>query len=185
MKLIVGLGNPGQQYLHTRHNIGFMVVDRLAEKLGLTFTQLKFKGILAEGFAGQQKLLLLKPLTYMNLSGESIIQVLNFYKLQAEQLLVIYDDLDTPVGDIRLRMKGSAGGHNGIKSIIQHVGTEEFDRIRFGIGRPEPGKKVVNYVLENFHNQEAEDVHTAIQKSVEAAEMSLTEPFEKVMNKYN
>jgi PTH1 family peptidyl-tRNA hydrolase len=185
MKLIVGLGNPGQQYVNTRHNVGFMVVDHLAEKLGLSFTQLKFKGVLAEGRICQHKLLLLKPLTYMNLSGESVIQVLHFYKLQPEQLLVIYDDLDTPVGDIRLRMKGSAGGHNGIKSIIQHVGTEEFDRIRVGIGRPEPGKKVVNYVLENFHNQELEDVRTAIQKSSEAAEMSLIETFEKVMNKYN
>lgn len=185
MKLIIGLGNPGKQYEKTRHNAGFMVVDELAEALGISLNQLKFKGMLGEGRVGAEKALLLKPLTYMNLSGESMIQVLQFYKMQPEDILVIYDDLDTPVGQIRLRMKGSAGGHNGIKSIIQHLGTEEFNRIRVGIGRPQPGKKVVDYVLEPFFSEEEGDIKAALKKSAEAAKAWLAEPFVQVMNKYN
>lgn len=185
MKLIIGLGNPGKQYEKTRHNAGFMVIDELAESLEISLSQLKFKGMLGEGRSGAEKVILLKPLTYMNLSGESMIQALQFYKLQPEDILVIYDDLDTPVGDLRLRMKGSAGGHNGIKSIVQHLGTEEFNRIRIGIGRPQQGKKVVDYVLEPFFKEEEERIKAAVKKSADAARAWLTESFVQVMNKYN
>ncbi len=185
MKLIVGLGNPGKQYEKTRHNAGFMAVDETARLLGIIMNQIKFKGMIGEGRVGSEKVILLKPLTYMNLSGESLIQVLQFYKPELDQILVIYDDLDTQVGQIRLRMKGSAGGHNGIKSIIQHVGTEEFYRIRVGIGRPQQGEKVVDYVLEPFMKAEEGDIHTAVKKSAEAARTWIAEPFEQVMNKFN
>ena len=185
MKLIVGLGTPGKQYERTRHNAGFMVIDELARMLNAECNQLKFKGMVGEGRLGMEKVILLKPLTYMNLSGESIIQVIQFYKLDLQDLVVIYDDLDTPVGQIRLRMKGSAGGHNGIKSIIQHVGTEEFNRIRVGIGRPPQGKKVVDYVLEPFMKEEEGDILAAVRKSSEAAKCSVLEPFVQVMNQFN
>lgn len=185
MKLIVGLGNPGKQYEKTRHNAGFMVIDELARSLNIEMNQIKFKGLIGEGRVGTEKVILLKPLTYMNLSGESLIQVLQFYKLEQDEMLIIYDDLDTPVGQIRLRMKGSAGGHNGIKSIIQHVGSEQFFRIRVGISRPPQGKKVVDYVLEPFFKEEEAELVSAINKSEEAARAWLSEPFEQVMNKYN
>ncbi|RKD22798.1 aminoacyl-tRNA hydrolase [Ammoniphilus oxalaticus] len=185
MKLIVGLGNPGKQYEGTRHNVGFMVIDELAEKLNIELNQLKFKGLYGEGRFGSEKVALLKPLTYMNLSGESLNQVMQFFKLELADILVIYDDLDTEVGQIRLRLKGSAGGHNGIKSIIQHVGSEQFCRVRVGISRPPQGRKIVDYVLGPFLAEERPDVATAVEKSAAAAEAWLEEPFEQVMNKFN
>jgi peptidyl-tRNA hydrolase, PTH1 family len=185
MKLIVGLGNPGKQYERTRHNAGFLVIDELAKKLGVACNQIKFKGLVGEARIGAEKIILLKPHTYMNLSGESIISAVQFYKLSPEQLLVIYDDMDTPTGQIRLRYKGSAGGHNGIKSLLYHLGTEEFKRIRVGISRPPQGKKVVDYVLENFREEEVKDMVSAVQKSAEAAIAWATEPFEQVMNQFN
>jgi peptidyl-tRNA hydrolase, PTH1 family len=185
MKLIVGLGNPGKQYEYTRHNAGFMVIDQLARMLGTELNQIKFKGLVGETRVGAEKLILLKPMTYMNLSGESLIQAVQFFKIDPKQILVVYDDLDTPTGQIRLRMKGSSGGHNGIKSIVHHLGTEQFDRIRVGIGRPAPGKKVVDYVLENFGAEEKKDLEAAVLKSADAAKLWLTEPFEQVMNKFN
>jgi len=185
LKLIVGLGNPGKQYEKTRHNAGFMVIDELAQSLQIEPSQLKFKGLCGETRIGGEKVVLLKPLTYMNLSGESVIQAVNFFKAEKDELLIIYDDLDTPVGKIRLRLKGSAGGHNGIKSIIQHLGTEEFQRIRVGIGRPMPGQKVVDFVLQNFRAEEEGDIKAAIDQSAAAAKQWLKEPFEQVMNKFN
>lgn len=181
----MGLGNPGKQYEVTRHNAGFMVMDELANQLSISINQIKFKGMVGEGRVGAEKVVLLKPLTYMNLSGESLIQVIQFYKLELSEILVIYDDLDTPLGQIRLRLKGSAGGHNGIKSIIQHLGSEQFCRIRVGIGRPPQGKKVVDYVLEPFSKEEEGEINAVIKTSAEAARLWLTEPFEQVMNKYN
>ena len=136
MKLIVGLGNPGKQYDKTRHNIGFDVIEKIAEKLNIKLDQAKFKGIYGIGHVEGEKVYLLKPLTYMNLSGESICALMDYFQIDIEDLLVIYDDLDLPVGRIRLRQRGSAGGHNGIKSTIAHVGTQEFNRIRVGINRP-------------------------------------------------
>lgn len=185
MKLIVGLGNPGKQYEHTRHNIGFAVIDELAERLGIPLDQAKFKGIYGYRLIEGEKVFLLKPLTYMNLSGESVIALMNFYQIEPEDLLVIYDDLDLPVGRIRLRQKGSAGGHNGIKSIISHLGTQEFNRIRVGINRPTGGMPVVDYVLGRFSKEEQETVKDAVAKSADACEEWIKKPFLQVMNIYN
>lgn len=185
MKCIVGLGNPGKQYEQTRHNVGFMVIDQLTHILNITLDQAKHKGIYGIGFYNGAKVLLLKPLTYMNLSGESIRAVMDFYQIDLEDLLVIYDDLDLPAGKIRLRQKGSAGGHNGIKSTITHLGTQEFNRIRIGIDRPPMGMKVPDYVLGRFPKEEQGSIAEAVKKSAEACEMWLQKPFLQVMNEYN
>ncbi|GAA0320762.1 aminoacyl-tRNA hydrolase [Bacillus carboniphilus] len=185
MKLIVGLGNPGQQYDKTRHNIGFEVVDQLAEQLQTPLNQQKHKGLLGKGTYKGESFILLKPLTYMNLSGESVSEVCQFYKIEPSDIVVLYDDLDLPVGKIRLRQKGSAGGHNGIKSMIQHLGTTEFNRVRIGIDRPEPGIPVPNYVLGKFRPEEQEEMKQVIKTCADACEVWLTKPFIQVMNEYN
>ena len=154
MKLIIGLGNPGKEYENTRHNTGFMVLDRLSEKLNIEMTQNKFKGLYGKSKYKGEDVILLKPQTYMNLSGESVRQVMDFFKINQEDILVIYDDLDMPVGKLRLRQSGSAGGHNGVKSIIAHVGTQSFQRIRVGIDK-HPRIKVVDYVLGRFQKDKS------------------------------
>jgi len=181
----VGLGNPGNEYARTRHNIGFMAVDRFAEEHGFGPYQRKCKGLLAEGNIGGTKVYLLKPQTYMNLSGESVRAFMDFYKADLRNIIVLYDDLDTVFGKIRLRYQGSAGGHNGIKSIIQHVGTQSFNRIRMGISRPAPGKEVASYVLSPFAKAEAEALQDVLAKTCEAMEHALTNEFEKTMAKFN
>ncbi len=185
MKLIAGLGNPGKQYEDTRHNVGFKVIDKLCEKWGLTLNKTKFNGLYAKEMINGKKVILLKPLTYMNLSGEAISPLMDYYKIPAENLLVIYDELDLPVGKIRLRFKGSAGGHNGLKSIIKHIGTEEFKRIRIGISRPPEGRSVVDHVLGKFTQEEQPVINEMIEKSADAAAMWLEKPFLEVMNMYN
>ncbi|MET3700063.1 peptidyl-tRNA hydrolase [Bacillus oleivorans] len=185
MKLIVGLGNPGSQYDKTRHNIGFEVIDQLSEQLQTPLTIQKHKGILGKGSYNGESFILLKPLTYMNLSGESIGEVSHFYKIEPSDIVVLYDDLDLPVGKIRLRQKGSAGGHNGLKSTIQHLGTTEFNRIRIGINRPAAGIPVPQYVLGKFTKDEQEMMAEAVKTSANACEAWLTKPFLQVMNEYN
>ncbi|WP_203364449.1 aminoacyl-tRNA hydrolase [Bacillus sp. REN10] len=185
MKLIVGLGNPGSKYDGTRHNIGFDVIDELANRFQVSLTEAKHKGIYAVIRKGTEKAILLKPLTYMNLSGESIGEVMRYYNIDIEDLLVIYDDLDLPVGKIRLRQKGSAGGHNGIKSTIAHMGTQEFNRIRIGIDRPKGPMKVPDYVLGRFTAEEQESMKHVIATSADAAEAWLEQSFLEVMNKFN
>jgi peptidyl-tRNA hydrolase, PTH1 family len=186
MKVIVGLGNPGKQYEHTRHNIGFEVIDELASRWNIPLNQAKHKGVYGIGLAGGEKVLLLKPLTYMNLSGESIRAVMEYYQIDLENLVVIYDDLDLPVGKIRLRQKGSPGGHNGIKSAVQHLGTQEFNRIRIGIDRPNPpGISVPDYVLGKFRPDEQGPMKESVLKSADACESWLRKPFLQVMNEYN
>jgi peptidyl-tRNA hydrolase, PTH1 family len=185
MKLIVGLGNPGKQYENTRHNIGFDVIEELSRKFSIPLNQSKFKGLYGIGFYNGEKVVLLKPLTYMNLSGESIRAVIDFYQIDVCDIVVIYDDLDLPVGKIRLRQKGSAGGHNGIKSTIQHLGTQEFNRIRIGVDRPKNGMKVTDYVLGRFHEEEKGLTMEAVKKSADACEAWLDKPFLQVMNEYN
>ena len=186
MKVIVGLGNPGREYEMTRHNVGFWAIDRLADEWGIALNQGKFKGLMGEGRVGTEKVILVKPLTYMNLSGECVAPLLNFYKLDAEEdLLVIYDDLDLPCGKIRLRTKGSAGGHNGIKSLIAHLGTQEFKRIKVGVDRPEPGRKVADYVLSTFLPEQKADVDEAVKRAVEASKAWMDISFLRVMNQYN
>jgi peptidyl-tRNA hydrolase, PTH1 family len=185
MKCIVGLGNPGKQYAHTRHNIGFEVIDTLSRQLGISLDQSKFNGLYGIGFHEGKKVLLLKPLTYMNLSGESIRAVIDYYQIDLEDLLVIYDDLDLPVGKVRLRQKGSPGGHNGIKSTVAHLGTQQFNRIRIGIDRPQTGMSVPDYVLGRFQQEEKAFTLEAVKKSADACVSWLEKPFIQVMNEFN
>ncbi|UVI30359.1 aminoacyl-tRNA hydrolase [Paenibacillus spongiae] len=185
MKWIVGLGNPGTAYAGTRHNVGFMAVDALAKRFGISVTQSKSKGLLGEGNVAGTKVALLKPMTFMNLSGESVRGYMDYYKANLEDLIVVYDDLDTEIGKIRLRYQGSAGGHNGIKSIIQHTGTQIFNRVRMGISRPEPGMNIADYVLSNFPKSEADKVASMVDQTCDAIEYALTHPFDQTMAKYN
>ncbi|ADY73639.1 Peptidyl-tRNA hydrolase [Desulfurobacterium thermolithotrophum DSM 11699] len=167
IRLIVGLGNPGKKYEKTRHNVGWMVLDRLAEVLGTDFSKEKFKGKIAELRNDDgKKIFLLKPITYMNLSGESVGELAKFYKIKPEETLVIYDDLDLPLGKLRLRLKGSSGGHKGVASIEQCFGSQNFSRLRIGIGRPQTKEEVVNYVLSPFREDELEALGKAIDKAV-------------------
>jgi peptidyl-tRNA hydrolase, PTH1 family len=185
MKLIVGLGNPGTKYERTRHNIGFEVIDELAKRFSSPLTESKFKGLYTIIRYSSEKVILLKPMTYMNLSGESIRAVVDYYDIDPEHILVIYDDLDLPVGKIRLRQKGSAGGHNGIKSTIAHLGTQNFNRIRIGIDRPTNGMSVPDYVLGKFTKEEWETMGDVIQRCADACEEWMEKPFLQVMNRYN
>lgn len=187
MKWIAGLGNPGGKYEGTRHNVGFMAVDRMAERMGIRWTSnARCRALLAEGrLANGESVVLLKPQTYMNLSGESIRAYMDYYKLPLEDFIVIYDDMDTEVGQLRLRYKGSAGGHNGIKSIIQHTGTEQFKRIRIGISRPPEGVDVIHYVLSDFAKSERSIIDKVLDLTCDAIEMASAEAFDKVMAKFN
>ncbi|BDH59930.1 peptidyl-tRNA hydrolase [Lysinibacillus sp. PLM2] len=185
MKLIVGLGNPGKQYEHTRHNIGFECIDALAEKWNAPLNQSKFNGLYATIHRPEGKVMLLKPLTYMNLSGECVRPIMDYFNIEIEDMIVIYDDLDLDVGKLRLRQKGSAGGHNGIKSLIHHLGTQEFNRIRVGISRPPAGMKVPDYVLAKFTKEEDPIIEEAVEKTVKAVEVSLSKKFLDVMSEFN
>ena len=183
MFLIVGLGNPGSEYEDTRHNIGFKVVDNIAKEYNIEINRQKFKGMCGEGFINGEKVILLKPTTYMNLSGESIREVVDFYKLSNEDVLVIYDDISLDVGRLRIRDKGSAGGHNGIKSIIAHLGTDVFPRIKVGVGQP--NVDLVHYVLGRFSKEEMEILRESIDASTKAAAEMLKSDVKTAMNKFN
>lgn len=185
MKIIAGLGNPGSEYEKTKHNVGFMFIDALAEKLGVTDWKDKFDAKIGEARMGTEKVLLVKPQTYMNESGQAIGPLMNFYKLDAEDLIVVHDDMDIPAGTIRIRKKGSAGGHNGIKSVLAHVGDEHFARVRIGIGRPMPGWTVVNHVLAPFVLEDVPKIDEAIKYLVPAVECIVTDDVDKAMNQYN
>lgn len=183
MFLIVGLGNPGREYDNTRHNIGFHAIDIIADKYNIDVNRIKFKGVYGEGFIGGEKVMLLKPTTYMNLSGESIREVIDFYKLDLDQILVIYDDISLDVGKLRIREKGSAGGHNGIKSIIAHTGSEVFSRIKIGVGQPKGD--LVNHVLGKFSSEESEILNEVLEVVASATEVIIKEDTKEAMNKYN
>ena len=163
MFLIVGLGNPGREYDGTRHNIGFEAIDYISSKNNIDINKSKFKGMFGEGFIKGQKVILLKPTTYMNLSGESIREVINFYKIDNNKIIVIYDDISLEIGKLRIREKGSAGGHNGIKSIIANMGTDVFPRIKIGVGQPKGD--LVSHVLGRFNKDEEEDLKEVIEAS--------------------
>lgn len=183
MFLIVGLGNPEEKYNNTRHNIGFEAVDYIAHKYNIDINRKKFKGVYGEGFIGNEKVILMKPTTYMNLSGECIREVIDFYKLSNEDILVIYDDISLDVGRIRIRPKGSAGGHNGIKSIINHLGTDEFSRIKIGVGQPKGD--LVNHVLGKFSKEENEVLEESLEATKLATETIIKEDTQAGMNKFN
>ena len=186
-KLIVGLGNPEPKYDSTRHNIGFNAVDELAKIWRLDLKENKrFQGLFAEGIApGGNKIRLLKPLTYMNRSGQSIRAVTDWYKLEPQSVLVIYDDMDLPVGRLRIRFTGSAGGHNGMKSIISHLGSKDFPRLRIGIGKSGGERQTISHVLGKFAPAEYKIIEEILYTSVKAIELSLKEGIEQSMNRYN
>lgn len=185
MKCIIGLGNPGRKYEKTRHNIGFMVIDQLALDLGIDLTQNKFKCNYGAGYVNGEKIMLVKPQTFMNLSGEGIRPLLDYYKIDVGDILVLYDDLDLPVGKLRLRQKGSGGGHNGIKSLNQHLATDKYKRVRIGIDRPEPGSSITGYVLGRFPKDETALIEKVTARSADASTAFVTVPFQDVMTEYN
>lgn len=186
MKLIVGLGNPGEKYAGTRHNIGYTVVDRLMEKQQLSMTDQKFRGDYTTWHINQDRIYLLKPYTYMNLSGEAVLPFMTYFGIGMEDIIVIYDDLDLDVGKMRLRQTGSAGGHNGVKSIIDLLGSDKFNRIRIGIGRPQNGWKVVDHVLAPFGKDDQIAVDLAVDKAVDAlTDWANGATFISLMNQYN
>ncbi len=185
MKMIVGLGNPGKPYEKTRHNIGFRVIDELADRLQAPPFQTKFKGLYTIVHKQGEKVILVQPLTYMNLSGECVRPLMDYFNIEIEDLIVLYDDLDLPLTKLRLRGRGSAGGHNGMKSLIQHLGTERFNRIRIGIDRPSNGMKIADYVLAPFTKEEEVDVERTIKRAAEACVASIDTPFLEVMNEFN
>ena len=184
MKVIVGLGNPGPQYAETRHNIGFLLTDLLAESHKLIFHP-KFQGLLAEGIADGERLYLLKPQTFMNLSGRSVRELVNFYKIAGEDLLIVHDDMDLPLGKIRLRNQGSAGGHNGIKSILAELGTEKFWRLKLGVGRPPLGWDPAHYVLSSFREDEIPNLDEVLGNAAKAAGLWINGEASRAMNLFH
>jgi len=185
MFLIVGLGNPEEDYSKTRHNMGFNVINKLAEEYKIEISKKKFDGLVGEGFIENNKVILLKPQTFMNLSGKSIIQVVNFYKIPMENIIVIYDDIDTDIGSIRIRKKGSAGTHNGMKSVINELQTEEFARIRVGIGHPKFKQDMINYVIGAIPEDEVKILDEGTTKGKEAVISIMKDGIDIAMNKFN
>lgn len=184
MKLIVGLGNPGKEYENTRHNSGFCVMDELAKECQVQIEQKKFKSLIATTRIHGEQVMLMKPQTYMNNSGEAVIEAVKFYHIDLEDILVIYDDMDMPIGKIRLREKGSAGGQNGVKSIIAHLHTQDFKRIRVGIGK-DSRVPVVDWVLGKIRKEELEDYHQAVCMAKDAAIYSISHSFVDTMSHFN
>ena len=185
MYIIAGLGNPTREYEKTRHNVGFEVIDVLADMLGTTVEEKKFKGCYGRGIIGGEKVLLLKPQTFMNLSGESIRAASDFYKVDPEHIIIIYDDISLDVGQLRIRKKGSAGGHNGIKNIIAHLGTQEFPRIKVGVGDKPKKMDLADYVLSRFSKEDRAAMEDAIKAAAKAVEVMITEGMDTAMNQFN
>ena len=184
--LLVCLGNPGDQYENTRHNVGFMVADELGERHNIPIQRLKFRALTNTITVGDEKVLLMKPVTYMNLSGEAVHEAAAFYKIPPERVLVISDEVSLAPGKIRVRRSGSAGGHNGLKNIIAHLGTDQFPRIRLGVGqKPHPDYDMADWVLGKFQGEDKKAVEEAVKKAADAAECLIREGVDKAMNKYN
>ena len=182
--LIIGLGNPGRQYRGNRHNIGFMVVDRLAAANGIQSSKVQNKAIVGDGRVAGQRVILAKPQTYMNNSGDAVGPLANFYKMPPENIFVVYDEMDIPLGTIRLREKGGAGGHNGMKSIIQHIG-QDFPRMRLGVGRPPGRMEPPAYLLQDFSNEQLPIVSDMIDEAIRAIETYLQEGIQMAMSRHN
>lgn len=185
MYIIAGLGNPGKEYMGTRHNAGFSCIDELADKYNINVDTAKFKGMIGKGVIGGEKVILVKPMTYMNNSGECIREVMDYFKVDIDDLLVIFDDISLEPGRLRIRAKGSAGGHNGIKSIIKHLGSEQFKRIKFGVGDKPKGWDLADWVLGHFPTELYPDLRTGNENACKAVECILTEGIESAMNKFN
>lgn len=183
--LIVGLGNPGKDYEKTRHNIGFRVIDRVSEKLGVKVNTIKFKGLYGETRYAGQKVQLLKPQTYMNLSGESIREVTDYFKLSSDEVLVIVDDIDIDFATLRIRPQGKSGTHNGLKSIIKCLGSQKFPRLRIGVGEKHPNQDLAKFVLSNFTKEEEKSIEEAIERAADAVLDVIEHGLDYSMNKYN
>lgn len=185
MKLIVGLGNPGMQYAATRHNIGFQAIDLLAERNHISVNRSKFKALVGEGTIGGEKVVLMKPQTYMNLSGEAVEACKSWYKIDINDIIILYDDVSLGVGDIRIRKNGSSGGHNGIKSIIAHLSTESFPRVKIGVGEKPKGWDLADYVLGKFTDEDCKVLEERLKVVCEATETMVTKNIDLAMNNYN
>ena len=185
MYVVVGLGNPGKQYENTRHNVGFNVIDILAKEYDISVTKIKHKALIGEGRIGSEKVLLVKPQTYMNLSGESIIEAIKFYKIDTNKIIVIYDDIDVKPGKIKIRKKGGPGSHNGMKSVINSLGSQEFSRIRVGIGTPEHKNDMINYVIGKVPKEELEQLDEGTSTAKEAVTEIIKNGIDIAMNKFN
>ena len=186
MYLIAGLGNPDKKYEHTRHNVGFDVIDELAEKYNISISEKKHKALLGKGVIEGQKVVLAKPQTYMNLSGESIVELVHYYKIDPEtEMIVIYDDISFAPGNLRIRQSGSAGGHNGIKNIIKCLGTQEFMGIKVGVGEKPKNWDLADFVLGHFSKEERENLEDAIGRAMEAVGYMINGDVAKAMNEYN
>lgn len=184
MYIIIGLGNPGRKYENTRHNLGFITIDRLASKHDIKVDKIKFKALVGDGRIAGQKVLLVKPQTYMNLSGESVREVVNYYKTEPEEIIVIYDDLDLPLGNLRIRKSGSAGTHNGMKSVVYQLKSDQFPRVRIGIGQ-NGDRDIIDFVIGGFKKEEVSILEETVDKAVMAIESMIGETIDVAMNKYN
>ncbi|MBE6036304.1 MAG: aminoacyl-tRNA hydrolase [Clostridiales bacterium] len=185
MYIIAGLGNPGREYENTKHNIGFITLDHLAEEHGIRIQKIKHKALVGEGYFSGQKVLLVKPQTYMNLSGESLREIMSFYKVPVENLIVVYDDIDLPMGGLRIRANGSAGTHNGMRSIVANLKSEGFPRVRVGIGGGDTHGDLAGYVLGGFSKEQKELMEEAVKKAAAAVTCMVTQGVDKAMNRYN
>lgn len=185
MYLIIGLGNPEPEYSRTRHNMGFDVINKLANKYQIDLTRSNFNAIFGSGIIEGEKVILVKPQTYMNLSGEAVKKYVDFYKIPLENVLVIYDDMDTEVGDIRVRAKGGAGSHNGMKSVVKELGSEDFPRIRVGIGRPEGEFDRIDYVIGSISDEDYLELQNAQEKATEAIVYYIKNDIDNAMNFFN
>ena len=185
MKIIVGLGNPGLKYAGTRHNMGFSAVTLLSDKYNIPFNKKECKSVTGHGFIEGEKVVLAQPQTYMNLSGEAVRALMDFYKCTPEDIIIIYDDVDLEVGRIRIRARGSAGGHNGIKSIIEHLGTDSFDRIKIGVGGRTEDWDMADHVLSRPTKEELPDIRTAVEKAGDAAKEIILNGAQAAMNQFN
>lgn len=183
--VIVGLGNPGNKYENTRHNIGFITIDAISKKYGIKVDRIKYKALVGEGEIGGEKVLLVKPQTFMNLSGESVREIAQWYKLPIENIIVIYDDADLSVGTIRVRPKGSSGTHNGMKSIIYQLQSDQFPRIRIGIGKAPDEWDLADYVLGRFNSEEAEQIGEAVVRAADAVKTLISSGVNAAMNLFN
>ncbi len=185
IRLIVGLGNPGRQYAYTRHNIGYLAIDAIAEMAGISVSKIKFKGLWGKGRIAGKEVYLLKPETYMNLSGESVREMAHYFKIDPEEILVIVDDIDIDFGDVRIRKKGSAGTHNGLKSIIYQLQDDTFPRIKIGVGKPKEQMDLADFVLGGFSQEEGRVMEACLKRVCDIVTCVMKEDLDKAMNRYN
>lgn len=185
MKLIVGLGNPTKAYDGTRHNVGFGVITELADKHRIAVDTKKHKALIGKGIIGGEKVILAKPQTFMNLSGESVREIVDYYQIAMEDVLIIFDDISLDVGQLRIRTKGSAGGHNGVKSIIAHLGSDAFARIKVGVGEKPAKMDLADYVLGRFHGEELDQIREGVEQAAMAAELIVSDQLQTAMNRFN